>query len=1694
MLIPTRKRVIAALLCAAPAMAWAQAATTDPLAVLIDQGKYWQSHRRGDLAEQAWQKVLRVNPKQPDALFGMGMVLADRKDGSGAQQYLAQLRQVAPNYPNIDELGRRLGETSSRDQTVNDARRLAQSGQSASAVQEYKRAIDGKPATPALQLEYYQALAATPQGWDEARRGLEQLARQNPDDPRYQLAFAQHLTYRDATRRDGIARLAKLSGDSAVGADAKKSWRQALLWLGARASDAPLYQAYLQASPDDAAVQARFDSMVQQDKAARERSQADAAVDARGRTVAEGFAALDHGDLAAARARFSSVLASNPNDADALGGMGVAALKQERFAEARTYLERASRAGNPARWKDALTSATYWTYTSDAIGARSNGQIAQAKALFERAIAIDPSDVTAQVLLGEMLLANGDPRGAEAAYRMALRRQADNPDAIRGLVGALAAQGRGDEALAFANKLNTEQQAKAGGINTLRGQAQAAQARAAEARGDLGAARSLFEDALLNMPDDPWLRLDLARIYVRQGAVGNARSMMDGLLATHPDMTDALYASALLSAETQDWSAGLAQLDRVPQAKRTSAMTALQHRLWVHQQAELATRAAAAGQNPQAFAILRRAEPVAAGNAELMGAVASAYVNAGDPARALSLIRGAVANAPNDVGLQLQYAGILSATHQDAELGSVMRRLSATQLTTQQRRDFDNLNVGIVIAQADAVRKQGDLAAAYDVISPWLAAMPDNADLQAALGRMYTSAGDDRNALSCYRAALSRRPDDVGLQTAAMSAASGVRDFKLAESLAKRAYEAAPNDPGVLAGIGRMYRAEGKLDLAAQFLQRSLVAANTPAMANASGQASRVPRDWQTAMQRIASMPLPGTNPFEGKTAVDTAAASLSSSSVNNAGAYRPVTLPNNQQAVPSYPPPSLPGAAPYSVPYSAPSITPGAPRAAASGGYGGVADGTGQVGGRGVRGSYAPDAYESVQTGGYGGASDGTEQSGSRRELGGYGGDAFGSAQSGGYGGAADATARAGGPREFGGYGGDAYGSAQSGSHLSPRARADGAAPSVAYPAPARAYSYGSDSYRPAQRGGYAAPPAPAYASGYGPDTYGAAQSGAPLQPYPGQDANGYRAQGYQPYPQQQPYAQQAPAYPPASDGYDSSPWPMSPAARDAQANAYAPQPAASAPAGKRTATRKSAAQKARSADSYAYGQQDYQQQPYQQQSYAQQGYAQQPYAQQPYPQQPYAQQPYAQQAYPQQAHTQQPYPQQRYPQQQYAPQPYIPQPPAGYAQPYYSTQPQGAQRAATAASMSTSGLPAPAANPQIVGVAEELAAINREQASTITGGVLFRNRDGENGLSNLTDIEAPIEGRIKAGNGHIVLRATPVTLDAGTASGTNNTLARFGAGASNNPASLTNDFGSQTATGVGLSVGYENRNIQADVGTTPLGFRETNVVGGLQYQNAITDKVSYSLAIARRAVTDSLLSYAGARDAGAGLEWGGVTSSGARAALGWDDSTNGVYVNAAYQFLDGKHVATNNAVKGGGGIYTRLIKDADQTLTVGANTTLMHYDKNLSYFTYGQGGYFSPQQYVILNFPVEYMGRLGMFSYDVKGSIGVQHYRQDASNYFPTDSTRQSAAASSPLSPDAGAVYPGSSKTGVSYSLNATGEYQLAPQLAFGATASFGNAYQYREWLAAVYVRYSFTRQGSVQAVFPPQAFSSPYLSLAN
>ncbi|CAM2157188.1 cellulose synthase operon protein C [Pararobbsia alpina] len=1707
--MPVRQRaLIVAVLAAFQAGAGLSqvyaAEQNDALAVLIAQGKYWQNHKRGDLAEQAWQKVLRIDPKQPDALYGMGIVEVDRKQPTQAQEYLVQLRDTSPNDPRIDDLASRLGESTPRGSAIQDARKLAEQGQSAAAVQKYQQAITNGPVSPDVALEYYQSLGATPQGYDEARRGMEALVKAHPDEPRFALALAQHLTYREATRRDGIAQLQKLASSPDVGQAARTSWRQALLWLGGRASDEPLYQAYLQANPNDAAVKARYDALAAQEASARERAAIGAAQNARGRAVSEGFDAASQNDLTTAEARFQSVLKASPNDGDALGGMGVVRLKQEKFSEAKGYLERAMQAGNPGRWRDALKSATYWSDVSEGLGARSNGEIPQAKSLFEKAIAVDPSEVTAQNLLGETLLSSGDPRAAEAAYRMVLRRQADNPDAIRGLVGALAAQGRGQEAMQFADQLTAEQREKVGGINKLKAQAEQSDARNAESRGDLGTARSLLEDALLNDPENPWMRLDLGRVYVKLGATGSARSLMDGLLAAHPDSPDVLYAAALLAAETKDWNNGLLLLQRVPPAQRKRDMTTLQHRLWVHAQADTAAALAERGQTAAARATLANAEPVAGSDPELISTLASAYAQIGDTGHALSMMRAVLAQSSRpDAGLLLQYAGVLLSTQQETELVSVLQRLQSMSLTPEQREGLSNINMAVELRRADALRVKGDLAGAFDAIAPALAVRPDDPELQSALGRMYASANQPGQAIKCFQRSLEVRPNDLNTLMSAVGAGTANHDWSTANTLFQQALQIAPNNPRVLATGGRLYHAQGRNRLAAEYFQRSLIAESAPVGgANGPLDMRLVGRGWDASLSGGTT---PALNPFIGIRGPDMSATQTPTPAPNNAAYGYPAAVPAPAQ---------VPAGAGYSTaPYSTQTM-PYTPPPAPPAPY--VAPTPGQNYQLGPRSSVDPASvapWSTVPSPGYGPDANGASDSG--------GGDGY-----------------------------QAYPNQPAAYSQVPASVASQVQATQAYPSPAQTMAPAPQGYPNAQQG-YPNAPGQNYGQ-YGAGQAAAAQPwGGAQQPYPqaaqqqypqgaqqqaypqsaqqqpmvpvpsapqlvpaatqGQQAYAQQqAQGYVPapaYPVQQGYAQPyaqgngqgyAPGYVPGyGPGYPQQGYQPQPAPWPGQAaQGYYPPNPGYAPLPKPASSTKTAKTSKTKKPAQPYRQQNAPYPQYVQQGYPQQGYVQPGYAPayaqgggQPYPQQPYPQQGYG--AYPQQAYAQQPYPQQAYAQPAPA---YYPQ--QAYPQQQAPVQYVPANSSATAAI--ASALPNANTGPTIqvgapppntaVSVQDELDQINREQASTMSAGLSFRNREGTDGLSTLTDIETPIEGRVRAGDGHIVVRATPVYLDGGTPDGSPSTQSEFGTGLA--VPSTTVAPGSQHAQGVGLQVGYQTRSWTLAVGSTPLGFQETNITGDIGYRGTINDLMSYQLSATRQPVTDSVLSYAGTTDPRSGVKWGGVMSSGARAQLGWDDGSNGAYVYGSYSYLQGDNVENNTRAEGGGGFYTHLINGFDETLTAGVNAMVMGYGKNLGGFTFGQGGYFSPQTYVALNLPVDYYGRDGNLAYRVNGSIGVQHFRENSEPYFPSNSGYQTAAANAGANenPALTATLPGQSKTGIRYNLLGVLEYQLAPQLFVGGVGGVDNATDYRQWYASVYMRYAFTRQSGAQ-LLPPTPLVSQY-----
>jgi cellulose synthase operon protein C len=337
-----------------------------------------------------------------------------------------------------------------------------------------------------------------------------------------------------------------------------------------------------------------------------------------------------------------------------------------------------------------------------------------------------------------------------------------------------------------------------------------------------------------------------------------------------------------------------------------------------------------------------------------------------------------------------------------------------------------------------------------------------------------------------------------------------------------------------------------------------------------------------------------------------------------------------------------------------------------------------------------------------------------------------------------------------------------------------------------------------------------------------------------------------------------------------------------------------------------------------------------------------------------------------------------------------------------------------------------------------------------------LLQGRSGQPGYDKLTGEEAAFEASATIANtARLSLFVRPVFLDSGTADGTS-TL-RFGL----LPEGIAPP--SQAQSGIVADVQLSTQTFGLRFGSTPLGFLVNNVIGGLRVRPA---NGPVTILFSRDSVKDTMLSYAGSRDPVTGQKWGGVIANTLQILGNWGGAKSGVYFNAGYQFIDGKNVADNSRIDGGAGAYYQILARPEGTLTVGLNFSAMHYDKNLRYFTLGQGGYFSPQQYFLFNIPVRWTGAWKQVQYSFSGSIGAQHFQESATPFFPTQTLFPSQLQFPGVAPP---YYSSNSDTGPNYSLEARVAYQFSPYWSLGFFANVNNARDYTAGAAGVSVRYS-------------------------
>jgi len=376
------------------------------------------------------------------------------------------------------------------------------------------------------------------------------------------------------------------------------------------------------------------------------------------------------------------------------------------------------------------------------------------------------------------------------------------------------------------------------------------------------------------------------------------------------------------------------------------------------------------------------------------------------------------------------------------------------------------------------------------------------------------------------------------------------------------------------------------------------------------------------------------------------------------------------------------------------------------------------------------------------------------------------------------------------------------------------------------------------------------------------------------------------------------------------------------------------------------------------------------------------------------------------------------------------------------------------------------------------ELEALEARLQASVTAGALVRHQPGDPGMSQLDVVTLPSAWVLPLNaDVRLTARADAVTVDAGHAPDSHTTLLGTLQALPDRLARYSN--GSES--GVSLGAGVATDTLAADLGTSPLGFERSNIVGGITW-TPTWNSANLSVGVARRAVTNSELSYAGQRDPITGTVWGGVVQTGPFAGLALYRERYSLSGSLQVSELTGTHVEDNTFASVHLAADRKMLQHVDSTLTAGVTVDYWNYQHNLANYTFGSGGYYSPQSYVSLALPLEVIGRWREWSYRSRLALSYSISTEDRSPFYPDDAALQSAAAHVPL--PAGYSTPNfasSHDNALGYSGYVAAEKQVGYGLVIGAMLSIDRTNYYHPTTVEFYVRHGWP--GESRAFVPVQ-----------
>ena len=360
-----------------------------------------------------------------------------------------------------------------------------------------------------------------------------------------------------------------------------------------------------------------------------------------------------------------------------------------------------------------------------------------------------------------------------------------------------------------------------------------------------------------------------------------------------------------------------------------------------------------------------------------------------------------------------------------------------------------------------------------------------------------------------------------------------------------------------------------------------------------------------------------------------------------------------------------------------------------------------------------------------------------------------------------------------------------------------------------------------------------------------------------------------------------------------------------------------------------------------------------------------------------------------------------------------------------------------------------------------------NRNRIDLFAGGIEFSQRSIEDNLHSFTQYYIPFDIDIYSEKyGHYYVDADIIYMYDEFKADENRSSLPYGLGY------LYNKNRSSSNTTFIANTGVKTNYLDIEIGSTPLGVDITPELLGFISLHTYYKHFNFNIKYIKKGTDESLLSSVGEiltdTDNGTDVKWGRVVKTGFELEISYNSEISYSLNIASYPSITGLNIKENSELKTVASISYLSQSDLFTYIDYSFVTVYDSFDFNSDLYTYGHGGYFSPQEFLLGNFEVEIADIVTDNAYwKIKTSIGYEQFSVDSVDEYPIQDSNSEGLSG---------TVEGYDESGLSYDISLYSSYQFTKKLNLMGHISYEEASSFKDISAGLYLLYYFDKKHKV------------------